>query len=230
MSQNPVTQPDPATCAQREANAPERGPILSVDPDRTTGPPAEAKPPFTRPAKDKFTRACKTCTSPNVAEIEALASMGLDNSAIARRFGVSMLSVRNHVRRHISADRWARMQAKSYFGRDDVTTAEHLQRLRDRERDSLLVRLAAQRADLNALTKSEIPRIQIAAHNALIKLHELVARVLGEIQTGTSVSIDNRSVHIGSNDILELKNIVERALADYPAARQKLLNALATSA
>jgi hypothetical protein len=122
------------------------------------------------------------------------------------------------------------MQAKSYFGRDDVTTAEHLQRLRDRERDSLLLRIAAQRADLNALTKSEILRIQIAAHNALIKLHELVARVLGEIQTGTSVSIDNRSVHIGSNDILELKNIVERALANYPAARQKLLNALATSA
>jgi hypothetical protein len=114
---------------------------------------------------------------------------------VARRFSVSMLSVRNHIRKHISGNRWARMQAKSYFGRDDVTTAEQLQQLRDRERDSLLLRLAAQRADLNALTKSEIPRIQIAAHNALIKLHELVARVLGEIQTGTSVSIDNRSVH-----------------------------------
>jgi hypothetical protein len=41
------------------------------------------------------------------------------------------------------------------------------------------------------------------------------------------VSIDNRSVHIGSDDILELNVIVERALADYHAARAKLLNALA---
>jgi len=66
----------------------------------------------------------------------------------------------------------------------------------------------------------------VAALNALIRLHELVGRVLGEIQTGTNVSIDNRSVNIGTNDILELRAVVEKALAAFPAARTALLNAL----
>ena len=158
-----------------------------------------------------------------------MASVGIEATIIGRRFGIPHNSVRRHVRNHISVDRWARLQGKSYFGRDDVDTASKLKELRDRERDGLLLRLSIQRSDLNALTKNEDPRVAVGAHNALIRLHELVGRVLGEIQTCTNVSIDNQSVNIGTNDILELTAVVEKALAAFPAARAALLNDLVTA-
>jgi hypothetical protein len=78
MSQNSVAQGNPETCAQREASMPEQGatPAALVTAEPATALSVETNAAFIRPAKDKFRRACKTCTSPNVAEIEALASMG----------------------------------------------------------------------------------------------------------------------------------------------------------
>jgi len=88
--------------------------------------------------------------------------------------------------------------------------------------------LRAQRALLWQLVdpaKNPDVKSQVQAHAVLLRLTELVARVLGEIQS-SSVSVTNQTLNVGTNDIIELKRIVETALLPFPAARTALLNAL----
>lgn len=167
---------------------------------------------------------CKTCTHSSVAEAERLLALGNPVAQVARRLGIPSQAIRRHWANHVSDDRRARLKGQALFKRD--VNPEQLLELRERERDGLLLRLSVQRSDLTLLTKDEDKNIAIKAHRALLALHELVAKVLGEISP-SSVTNNNTQVNIGQGDLLELRATIEAALADEPRARAKLLAALA---
>jgi transposase-like protein len=170
--------------------------------------------------------ACRVCTNSSVAEGERLLAMGSAATQVARRIGVSPESVRRHWRNHVSDERKARLRGRAIFNRD--VDPQQLEELRARERDGLLLRLSVQRADLTALTKDPDKRVAVHAHGTLLRLHELVARVLGEIAP-SSVTTTNTQVNLGiaAGDLLELRTLIETALRDEPRARAKLLSTLA---
>jgi hypothetical protein len=171
--------------------------------------------------------ACKTCTSDKIGDVEKLLAMQTDATVVARRTGLSADSIRRHWRNHVSETRRAQLVGKGIFGRDDVDTQDKLAELRSRERDGLLLRLSVQRADLTALTKNADLRVAVRAHSVLLSLHQLIAAILGEVNSGAQVNIDNRSVHVGGSDVVELKGVLYRALATkYPEAFRAVMDEL----
>jgi len=170
--------------------------------------------------------SCKTCRSDKISDVERLLAMQTAATDVARRTGLPADSVRRHWKNHVSETRRAQLIGRGVFGQD-IETQEKLEELRSRERDGLLLRLSVQRADLTALTKNDDKRVAVRAHAVLLSLHELIGRILGEVQSGSQVNIDNRSVHVGGSDILALKQIIYRALAGrFPDAYHALMEEL----
>jgi hypothetical protein len=174
--------------------------------------------------------ACRVCTSDKAPEVESLLAMGVTATAVAKRIGsgISADSVRRHWASHVPADRKASLIGKMVFNKETLDTAEKLEREKGEERDSLFLRLRAQRGmlwDLAKNSKSEKTRVQ--AHAILLKLTETIAKIIGEIQTGTNVSVTSQTLNVGGTDLFRLRDLIERTLAPYPAAQQALLSALA---
>src|SRR5712692_6439092 len=175
--------------------------------------------------------ACRVCTSDRAPEVESLMAMGVAATAVAKRIGggISADSVRRHWGGHVPPDRKASLIGKMVFDKDSLNTVEKLDREKADERDNLFLRLRAQRGllwDLVNPTKNPDRKSQVNAHAVLLRLTELIAKVLGEIQTGSNINVSNQTLNVSGSDIMELRRTVETALKPWPAARTALLDAL----
>jgi hypothetical protein len=176
-----------------------------------------------------FHRACKTCTSPAVSEIEALCSQGVAATIVGKRFNITGDSVRRHWSSHVDGDRKARLIGRNVFA-EPVEVADQFEVLKENERSRWLARLSIQRSDLTALTKHADARVAVMAHRTLLVLSDQVGRHLDQLGTGPSNVTNNLNIVASQGDLAQLRSIVDEALRPYPAARSALLMALAQRA
>jgi UDP-glucose 6-dehydrogenase len=149
-------------------------------------------------------------------------------SVIAKRFDVSIDSVKRHGRNHLSAVQVAALATAMRPSGID------LEELREREGSSLLGQLLAQRATLQTYGQSAFEAKQyqaaISAERAVTDNLDLLSRVLGLIIT----KHETRSTHLLIHpDYLALRSTLVEALRPFPeaaAAVGKALHALESKA
>jgi hypothetical protein len=171
---------------------------------------------------------CSCCVSPHRREVDLALTARVPPSVIAKRFDVSIDSVKRHARRHLTAMQRAALATAL------KPTAVDLDALRESEGSSLLGQLLAQRANLQVIGQTAFEAKQyaaaVSAERAVTDNLDLLSRVLGLIIT----KHETRSTHLLIHpDYLALRSTLVEALRPFPeaaAAVGKALHALESKA
>lgn len=167
-------------------------------------------------------RPCTICTHQKRAEIELRMASRISARAIAAVFHVSRDAVARHRRKHMTKEQTIALQAK---GRG--ATVDELQQLKRVESESLLAHLVHERVRQQRVAdKAEaIDDLHNAAKSSLavVKTSEVIAKLLGEIKTGTT--------HQHLNILLQpeyttFRAALIRALRPFPDAQRAVLEAV----
>jgi hypothetical protein len=152
-------------------------------------------------------RACSVCTHPDAVEInEALVIAGASNRGVASRYGLSQAAVDRH-KKHIP-----QLLVKASQALEIVTADDLLDKVRDltRRTEGLLDR-AEDEGDLNTAFRG------VAQLRSNL---ELLGRLLGELQEGTTINI------IQNPQWLQLRAVIVGALEPHPEAKSAVVKAL----
>lgn len=153
---------------------------------------------------------CGICRHPDRLAIEKDILLGKSLSSICRERGVR----RDSLRRHRDNGHAARLLSQS----TEAQTLADPDSLTSQVR-GLLYRLDAV---LRRAEKDRDDKLLLSAANSIRPVYELLARLLGELQSGQSVSVN----FIASPDFGRLRTCIVDALVDYPEARSKVAAAL----
>lgn len=154
-------------------------------------------------------RRCTICTHDDRDTIDAQLAAGTPYRHIAARFDVSTGALHRHGEQHLP---------------------EHLAKAANAEEAASAERLLNQVLELNRraqgiLDKAEAEgehRTALAAIREARGCLELLARLLGELQTDTSITVNI----VESPEWLELRQVILVALQPHPDAREAVLRAL----
>jgi hypothetical protein len=155
---------------------------------------------------------CTICGHRERAAIDLALARGVSVTAIARRYKISTDSCYRHRSAHLPAQ----LRAQLVAGPD---TEIDLEALKAKESQSLLANLIAVRqrllASFDVAEECRDANMSARVANALHKNFELVARLLGDLQTGHT-TINNVLVQ---PVYIELRTELVRALQPFPEAR-----------
>jgi hypothetical protein len=156
---------------------------------------------------------CSCCSSPHRREVDLALTARVPPSVIAKRFEVSIDSVKRHGRNHLTAVQAAALATAMRPSGVD------LEELQEREGSSLLGQLVAQRAVLQSIGQSAFEAKQfqaaVSAERCVVANLDLVSRVLGLIVTKHATTSTHLLI---SPDYLELRSTLVEALVPYPEA------------
>lgn len=132
-------------------------------------------------AFDPTGRPCKTCNHPRRAEIELRLANGTPIRIIADKYGLTKDSLYNHRKKHMPAELINQLRT----GR---TSAADLEQLKQTESEGLLQQLVHERARQQRIADKAEALDDFAnatrASVAALKSSELIAKLLGDIETG----------------------------------------------
>lgn len=170
--------------------------------------------------RDNRGRPCHTCDHDRRAEIELRLASGTPIRTIAAKYELSRDSLYGHKRNHMPTELIQQLQAT---GRR--TSAADLDQLKQTESEGLLGNLVHERARQQRLAdKAELiddfanaTRASVAA----LKSSELIAKLLGDIETG------NRTINVMlSPEYHAFRTAVMQTLRPYPDIKEKVLKQL----
>jgi len=155
-----------------------------------------------------MSRVCTVCTHPDINIINEKLVAGQPALRVANSHGLKEKAMRNHKDKHLPL---ALVQAHKI---KETQTA-----------DGLLLRaeILWQRA-WNLSKKAEDEKSYAAAVSAVKEcrgLLELVAKLVGELKTGTQINI------VYNEEWVQLRHIIWKALERHPAARIEVMQAIA---
>ena len=157
------------------------------------------------------------------ASIDLGLARGVSVRALARRYRLGIRLADRHQKRHLPPQ----LRAKLLAGPDVV--AGDLDRLRTDESASLLGGLVALRhrlfGSLDAAEEAGDATMVARVANQLHRNYELVAKLLGDLNTGRTTINNNMLV---TPSYIELRIELVRALAPFPEARQAVAQVLHT--
>lgn len=171
------------------------------------------------------TARCKTCHHPERARIEMQIANGVAIPRVTRQFsggGLTRKNVWYHWKMHVSQ---ARKDTLRVVGLSDIKV--DLDALKRVEGGSLLQNWIAERARLQRIAdvceEKGLFTEAIRASTAIVRGLELIAKYLGELQTGSTTINQNFLV---SPDWVNLRSSIAAALRPYPEAQRAVLAAL----
>lgn len=153
-------------------------------------------------------RRCTVCTHPEKEAINVALVTGEPFRHIAARYGTSTGALQRHKADHLPATLAQAQDAQEVAQADNL-----LAQMRDLQRRTLAIlsKAAGSRRDL---------RTALAAIGEARRNLELLGKLAGELQQEGTVSL------VLSAEWIELRTIMLRALAPFPAARVALFGAL----
>jgi hypothetical protein len=168
-------------------------------------------------------RACTICQHENRALIEAAKVAGLSSEAVAAKYGVSVDAVYRHVRNHLSEeDRLsylADIPIKDLAAKaadEGVALLDYFRVIRGTLMNQF--QLAASLNDRNATA---------TIGRALVEVLREIGKLTGEFLNASPITnINNYAFFLNSPAFADLQAMLVRALADEPAALQKVLAGL----
>lgn len=153
---------------------------------------------------------CTTCAHPSREEIDRLILGGrVSNRRVAAQFGLSEQAVRRHRANHIPSH-LAQATAAAEVADADALLGRLQQMLNRCDR----IMADAEKADR--------PRVELAAMRELRFTVEVLLEAAGELDRGTSISIDM----IQSSEWHALRSVILRALEPFPDAARAVAVAL----
>lgn len=150
---------------------------------------------------------CSACRHKQRGAIDEALARGESVRDIAGRFKLSKTAVDRHGRDHLTKA-LAKAEAAEVVRADDL-----LSKIDGLEADANRIRKAAE--------KSGDLRTALAGLREVTRIHELVARMQGELRDKIVVNL------IEVPEYLQLRSALLQALAPYPDARAAVVNALA---
>ena len=168
-----------------------------------------------------MTARCMVCDSEHRARIELALSKRVSYDRLAKKFGLSRDAIGRHRRNHLPPTLLASLQA---YGKP---TAVDLDELKQSESEGLLQTVAAQRGKLwqtlEICEEMEDWPAATRVHAQLTASLNLLAKILGEIDTGSRTTINQLVV---SPEYLTLRSALVQALSPYPDARRAVSEVL----
>ena len=170
--------------------------------------------------KDNRGRQCLTCNHERRAEIELRIASGTPIKAIAAKYGLKPDSLRRHKLRHMDATLIQGLQAAG----KRINPAE-LQALKESESDGLLQNLVHERARQQRIADKAEALDDFAnatrASVAALKSSELIAKLLGDIQTGNLT----QNILVAP-EFMAFRVAIIESLRPYPAAKLAVLHSM----
>ena len=161
------------------------------------------------------------CDSEHRARLELALSKHVSYEKLSRKFGLSKDAIGRHRRNHMPPALLASLQA---YGKP---TAVDLDKLKETESEGLLQHIASQRGRLwsgiEVCEEMEDWNASARFHGQLTANLNLTAKILGEIETGNRLTINQLVV---SSEYLTLRSALVRALSPYPEARRAVSEVL----
>ena len=151
-------------------------------------------------------RVCTICTHSEREEIDAALIEGAALRNIAQRFGTSPTALHRH------KDHLPQHLAKASEAAEVAQADGLLDKLQSLNSETMLILREAREGDDNELALKAIARAE--------KQLELQAKLLGELNEGTTVNI------LVAPEWLELRARIVKTVAPYPQAAQALARAL----
>ena len=152
-------------------------------------------------------RRCTVCDHPDVNEVNTAILEGIPNRTIAAQFGLKTSSVFRHKCKHLPKALVQAKKAREAAAADSLLTSVYNLQTR------------AERILIKA-EKGGDHRIALSAIRELRSTVELLAKLAGELQDGTTVNV------LVSPEYTELRSTLLNALAPYPDARIAVAEAL----
>ncbi len=164
---------------------------------------------------------CKVCEHPDRASIE----LGLANKVpirvLGKRYGLSSDSVWRHGQRHMTADLHIQLMTRGRVSPTDLANLEAI------ESESLLQNAVASRGRLYGLMDAAEAQGDYKGaaviSGYILKYQDFIARLLGEIRTGT-VNVQQNVLVLP--EFHALRTTIMQALRAHPAARADVAAAL----
>lgn len=154
-----------------------------------------------------MSRACSICTHNDHAEIDAALARGTPNRRIAAQLGVSENALRRHKSEHLPRS-LTRAREASEVARADELLGE-VRTLHSKALDILA-----------SAEKQGDSRTALSAIREARSCLELLARLLGELEDGPTVSV------LVNPEWITIRSEIELALRPWPKARSAVAQAL----
>ena len=163
-------------------------------------------------------RWCLTCRNENVSEIDRLLLNGVPLRDIAARFGPSPAALCRH-KAHIAAALVKAHEVSEVVRADDLLA--QVETLRQK---TLGILERAEKAEQRSKTAKDAEQARRTALGAIKEARgnlTLLAQLLGELQTGTTVNL------LISPQWINLRTVILTAVEPYPAAKAAIIEAVA---
>ena len=150
---------------------------------------------------------CKICQSPDIDDINAKLIAGISSRKVGVLYDLHYKSLLRHKKEHLP-----KQMIRAQGLQDQSAADQLLARVEDLYDKSLLI---IEKADNDKKWTAATGAIR-EARQAL----ELVARLLGELRTGTTINI------LYNEEFTEVRLVIINALIKYPEAKQAVIDAL----
>lgn len=162
-------------------------------------------------------RYCTVCRRSDVSEIDRALLTGEPYRSIAALYGVSPTTLCRH-KNHIPEGLAMAQRATEVARADDLLA--QVEALRQR---TMQILDRAEQADHRACTAQDADRARRTALKAIKEARgnlELLARLMGELQSGTQVNV------LVSAEWVDLRTVILQAVEQYPEARRAIAEAI----
>jgi hypothetical protein len=186
---------------------------------------SETIPPGRRPRARRLNTRCQVCRSEHRWRVEALHCAGASLDSLAKRFGLSRDGIWRHAKSHISPE----ARASYLIGPADL---ENLALKAAEQGESAMDYAKVCRGvlfqQLAALGIAGDSKNVCMVVDRIMKVLEFQGRITGEVSAlATSVHITNNTVAVlESPGFAKVQMVLLRALAEFPAARACVVDAL----
>jgi hypothetical protein len=160
-------------------------------------------------------RVCTTCSHPHRHEIDAALVAGASIAVLARQYGLQDDAISRHRKRHLPAASAAAAVAAVQRAVEEEARGDGLLQVAEKIRDKAI-------GLLEQAERSGDMRSALAGCREALRAVEIMSKLTGAIQTAPVMNVS-----ITSNSITVVQQAILQALADEPAARAKVVAALA---
>lgn len=154
---------------------------------------------------------CSVCTHPNALDVDEALVAGETQAHVAKRYGLTAMSVSRHRRSHLSPALAAVQQRRERIG-TSLSTSEKV--------EDLYLRASA---ILDTAERGGQGSLALQAIRDLRGLIELLAKLTGELDERPTVKVLNVQT---SSEWLDLRGVILQALMPYPEAKLAVATAL----